>query len=617
MVAHTQKDISIYLEIYVYTMKVTRRARAQGLVVFALSILFALFVCPPLAKAQTTPDHKENVIVAGCNFTECTYLSAVLATYGDKNLQVKLRGRRKGKSNRSESRVLFVGSHPCPIVWSLRQRRIFGYGVEAFHGLRKKGVDEVEDSYCRRVRPGILSSASPSRSRSRSRGNLHSNQLKVSVAGVQQRLPFGNGHFSIGYAAFVLEHLALQTITKALLEWRRVVQRGLVVAISVFEGEYDLTVKSKVAAAKGLPPPIMKSQEWWEGIFKDAQFDMDHELNAKFQKKLLKQVDRLPGDGDDGNRLNQTQTQIHINTSGKVFFLKKRRNEFDSPTDFDVQEIVASTSEFDARGTYGGKRKEAEGKGKGKLKEGKKKGEGEMRSEFDVREVHRSRAVEKVEAHRSNRGKVKRMSQARRKEKERENLHPGQTRDSVFSHEYWSKLSSNSDHSHEAFHKESQEAKHLKKDQVAGAREDLQRLRAEEKNLENYLKLGQKELEEKRKALPKRRSSHKRGGRRGRRSNRKNKKGWKEYENRKSLVNQAKQESDSVATELFHREAEIANSDSDAVSNYRERHAQHLSRAEFIRQEQARLMSRSKRRVNPRHHLPVGVKKGVKKQKPE
>ena len=71
-------------------------------------------------------------------------------------------------------------------------------------------------------------------------------------------------------------------------------------------------------------------------------------------------------------------------------------------------------------------------------------------------------------------------------------------------------------------------------------------------------------------------------------------------------------ERDAMATEVRHRNAEIANSESEVVTTYRERRASHLSRADFIRQEQARLMSRNKRSASQRHRrsLPLGLKEG-------
>ena len=512
---------------------------------------------------------------AACNFTACDFLSAVLATYGDKSLQVRLRGHRVGKGKkgrrqrgRVERRMLFVGTHPCPIVKSLKRRRIFCYGVEAFHGLRGKDVNDVIEPSCRNMEPG-------------------SHQL-VSVAGINQRLPFGSNHFSVGYAAFVLEHLTLQAISKALLEWKRVVQRGLVVAIRAFEGETDSTKESNVGLAKALPPPIMKSQEWWEGIFEDAEFEVDGALMETFEMEL----ERTPLGAAVG--LNQTTDEAAKRRSGKVFFLKKKRDEYDAPRDQSVQDIADSASEFDSRGTY-------------------REGVGRSRSEFDAREVHRTQAVGNVRTHLVNRKQIKSMSEAERKEAEDASLRGGSS-DSAFSHDYWSKFTSNQEHSPEKFHDESREASHLKSNQVAEAREDLERLKAEEANVERYLKLGEKQLGEERKSLQKK-GKKRRSGRSGR-SGRRQRSKKKSFEKKKSQLKQVQMERESLASEAYHREAEIANSESAAVSSYRERHAAHMSRAQFIREEQMRLMSRNKGQLHLRHRLPVGERQGVVERSP-
>ena len=540
-----------------------------------LALLFLAGALPGLASASSGGNQTKVAKTADreCASTECALLPAILEAYGDRGVEVKLRGHRTGRRGRRqrsrlERRMLFVGSDPCPVARSLKRRRIFCYAVEAFHGLGGGGKGKAKD--------GVRQCKDLGRSAPGKRQRPHE---VLHVAGLQERLPFGVNHFGVGYAAFVLEHLPLHRIPKALVEWKRVVSRGMALAIRSFEGEHapvDDGGEGKAKGGKSLPPAIVKTQSWWEGVFEDAGLLIDKGRAEKFEKAVasMRATRNLTG---------SPWLDLKV---GKVFFLKKKRAEFDTPRDFDADDIVESTSEFNARGTY------------------REYGHGGKRSEFDAREVHRSSAVERVKAHRVNRRRARSVPSDARREAERANLESSNAGNTPFSHEYWSNFNSNvGGESHQAFHAQSKEASHLRPGQVPEAREDLARLEAEEQNLDRYLKLTETKVGEARKSA--------RQGRR-KRSRRRRKSKNKAFGKLKNELGQVVRERDAMATEVRHRDAEIANSESEVVTTYRERRASHLSRADFIRQEQARLMSRNKRSASQRHRrsLPLGLKEG-------
>ena len=495
------------------------------------------------------------------NRVECALLPRVLeALGGDSASEVRMRGHRDQegghrKKGRTEKRVLFVGTEPCPVLRSLRKRKIMCFAVEAFHSASAEngqGRGYCEPSDGRGLRGSQFESRRP-------RDMIH-------IAGLEERLPFRFNHFNVGYAGFVLEHLPLNRIPKALVEWRRVVRKTLAVAIRALEGESADVPNS---GGKVLPPPVLKTKEWWVGQLEQAGFVLDKEAARRFERSAA---------GLSGPNSTTTSSSLphHLRLDrGAVFFVRKSRGQ-----------RLAGAMRVGSRG--GGARTL-----------NSTTGYDDTMINFDSRMVSRTEGAARVDETMEAR---RRRRRARLRARREGGDHGGSEGGAEYTSERWASLSA-TPHRQESFERAAAARGVPSGEEAKASREDLQRTEARARDAGRVARLGEKEVGRAKGAA---RSRRRRGRRRGRRATRQDRR----YDRARAEQRLREGERDALEGEAARMEAEIANAESEKVREFRARKGDSLDRAEKLRQEQARIAEEGKKAASQRHRrsLPVGVK---------
>ena len=471
--------------------------------------------------------------VEACETTECALLPLVVAAAGRTQLKVNVHKRaKKGNAGKTvkEMRMLYIGTHPCPVTYRIRKLKIKGFGVDAFPRLKDPNALASLEDYCRAM-------------------SRKTNYL--SFSGINQRVSFRRHYFAFGWAAFVLEFMPHQLISRALNEWKRTVRQGLAVSIRSFDGEKDTTRASAFTKSKGLPPPLSKSASWWEGVFREAGFAPDEDMQRAFDAAL-----NATAGGAEGH-------------SGRTFFLTKiRRKDYGVKARSSMRARGAVNSEltavYDSSGMYDPKDRGAS-------------------------EAAQQALLKTASAHGKRAKRAARAPPKTRRRREREGFDAGSP-GAAFSPDHWSRHAAKDSSRQDVNDYFVSEGGSRPPQDVAEAKEDMERLAWERANYKELLAAEGPRSRHRKRAMRRSRSEKLR----------------QRHKRRGATYDKVKHERDAITNEMHRRKGELANAESDAVGSFRTRHAARSGRDERRRDEQRRRVDASRPQFNRARNVPLG-----------